>query len=104
MDCFAAWRGLFCGQQVAGGLGDRKEVIAKWRISGEGRKPPKGRFGHFDRAYAITEAPCTGRLLSAIDEVDRAREHDRHGQGSPSHPLRTFSKCPLATLADTRFS
>ena len=32
----------------------------------------------FDRAYPITETPCTGRLLSAIDEADRAfwREQD----------------------------
>jgi hypothetical protein len=34
----------------------------------------------FDRAYSINEAPCTGRLLAAIDEADRAfwREQDKY--------------------------
>jgi hypothetical protein len=32
----------------------------------------------FDRAYSINEAPCIPRILSAIDEADRAfwRERD----------------------------
>ena len=32
----------------------------------------------FDRAYPVNETPCAGRLLSAIDEADRAfwREQD----------------------------
>jgi hypothetical protein len=33
----------------------------------------------FDRAFEINEAPCSGRLLSAIDEADRAfwRQQDQ---------------------------